>query len=118
LGDRTLLPVRSLMKIFIRICRSVRSEQDIDEIRASIHLKGITLADHSLNYNTLIRKYSEPHLREGMTVLVHSFSSVVFNVIQHACERGLRVKVITTEAQPSHTSALMKQKCIESGIEC
>ena len=73
LGDRTLLPIRCLIKIFLRISRSVTSDQFIEDIRASIHLKGITLAEHTLNYNTLIRKFSEPHLREGMVSIQQRF---------------------------------------------
>ena len=48
-GDRTLLPIKSLIKIYKRISRTVSSEQNIEEIRNSIHLRGITLSEHTLN---------------------------------------------------------------------
>ena len=48
------------------MAQKVDYEQGIDDIKSTIHLKGINLAEHSLQYNTLIRKFSEPHLREGM----------------------------------------------------
>ena len=53
-----------------------------------------------------------------MTVLIHSYSSVVLNAIQGASERGLRIKVITTEGMPSRTSDIVKNKCDSLGIEC
>ena len=66
LGDRTLLSLSCLIKIYFRMAQKVDFEQGIDDIKSTIHLKGLNLAEHSLQYNSLIRKFSEPHLREGM----------------------------------------------------
>ena len=52
------------------------------------------------------------------TVLIHSYSSTVLDVIRSVSERGTRIKVITTEGQPSNTSEIVKQACEELGIEC
>jgi len=57
-------------------------------------------------------------LRLSQTVLVHSYSSVVLDVIQSVSERGLRIKVITTEGMPSRTSAIVQEKCDQMGIQC
>lgn len=110
--------MQCLIKIYFRIAQKIDYEQSIEDIKSTIHLQGITLAEHSLQLNTLIRKFSEPHLREGMTILVHSYSSVVLDVIQGVSERGLRIKVITTEGMPSRTSAIVQEKCDRLGIEC
>lgn len=118
IGDRTLLSLQCLIKIYFRMAQKVDYDQGIEDIKSTIHLKGINLAEHSLQFNTLIRKFSEPHLREGMTVLVHSYSSVVLDVIQGVSERGLRIKVITTEGMPSHTSEIVREKCAQFGVEC
>jgi len=48
------------------MAQKVDYDQAIDDIKSTIHLKGINLAEHSLQSNVLIRKFSEPHLREGM----------------------------------------------------
>ena len=48
------------------MAQKVDYDQGIEDIKSTIHLKGINLAEHSLQFNTLIRKFSEPHLREGM----------------------------------------------------
>ena len=53
-----------------------------------------------------------------MTVLVHSYSSCVLDVLKFAHQNGNNIKIITTEAQPSNTSRLMREKCSEAGIEC
>lgn len=52
------------------------------------------------------------------TVLIHSYSSVVLDVIKGVSERGLRIKVITTEGMPSKTSDIVQARCNELGIEC
>ena len=116
--DRTLLSMRALVRIYFRMAQKVDYERNIKEIRTDIFMKGRSLADHTLQCSSLIQRYSEPHLREGMTILIHSYSRVVLNVIQHACERGLKLKVITTEAQPSHTSKQVADACEKMGIEC
>ena len=110
--------MQCLIKIYFRIAQKIDYEQSIEDIKSTIHLQGITLGEHSLQLNTLIRKFSEPHLREGMTILVHSYSSIVLDVIQGVSERGLRIKVITTEGMPSRTSAIVQEKCDKLGIEC
>lgn len=49
---------------------------------------------------------------------MHSYSSIVLDVIKSVCERGLYIKVITTEGMPSRTSAIVQEKCDQMGIEC
>ena len=65
--------------------QKVDYELGIEDIRSTIHLKGIDLAEHSLHFKTLIRKFSEPHLREGMVSghLFHLTSSFV--VLDGSC---------------------------------
>ena len=66
IGDRTLLSLQCLIKIYFRMAQKIDYEQGIEDIKSTIHLKGLNLAEHSLQFHTLIRKFSEPHLREGM----------------------------------------------------
>lgn len=49
---------------------------------------------------------------------MHSYSSVVVDLLLHASERGLKLNVITTESQPSNTGALVAEKCKEMGMPC
>ena len=48
------------------MAQKVDYEQTIEDIRSTIYLKGINLAEHILQVNNLIRNFAEPHLREGM----------------------------------------------------
>ena len=73
MGDRTLLSLQCLIKIYFRMSQKVDYEQGIDDIKSTICLKGINLAEHSLHYKALIRKFAEPHLREGMVSIFIQF---------------------------------------------
>ena len=64
--DRTMLSLRALLRIYFRMAQKVDYERTISEIRQSIHIKGMDFAHHCLNTHTLIKRFSEPHLREGM----------------------------------------------------
>mmetsp|Transcript_40307 Transcript_40307/g.52784 ORF Transcript_40307/g.52784 Transcript_40307/m.52784 type:complete len:111 (-) Transcript_40307:169-501(-) len=110
--------MQCLIKIYFRMAQKVDFEQTIEDIKSTIHLKGINLAEHTLQVNQLIRNFAEPHLREGMTVLIHSYSSIVLDVIKSVTERGLYIKVITTEGMPSRTSQIVQEKCDQMGVEC
>ena len=55
------------------------------------------MADHSIECNTQIVKYSRNVLRDGMTILVHCYSKAVIKVLKSASERGVRIEVITTD---------------------
>jgi translation initiation factor 2B subunit (eIF-2B alpha/beta/delta family) len=68
--------------------------------------------------NSIIRKFSFPHFREGMTLLLHSYSSCVLDVLEHLSERGMKIKVITTESQPTNTGVLVLEKCKNLGLDC
>lgn len=46
-----------------------------------------------------------------MTVLVHSYSTVVLDVLKNASERGVQVKVITTQSHPDATGDIVMAKC-------
>ena len=59
--------------------QKVDYELGIEDIRSTIHLKGIDLAEHSLHFKTLIRKFSEPHLREGMVSGKNKRSSLLLS---------------------------------------
>ena len=70
--------MQCLIKIYFRMAQKVDYEQTIEDIRSTIHLKGINLAEHILQVNNLIRNFAEPHLREGMVSPMASCLLMVF----------------------------------------
>lgn len=71
--------------------------------------------------STIIRKFAQPHFREGMKVLIHSHSSVVLDVLQSLSERGLAVECIVTESRPTQDGMQtnghkVQARCEELGL--
>ena len=50
--------MRALIKIYFRMAQKVDYERNIKEIRTDIFMKGSSLADHTLQCSSLIRKSS------------------------------------------------------------
>ena len=69
--------MQCLIKIYFRMAQKVDYEQGIEDIKSTIHIKGMNLAEHTLQFNMLIRKFSEPHLREGMVSWPHFLPNCV-----------------------------------------
>ena len=53
-----------------------------------------------------------------MTILVHSLSRCVIEVLRKAHDRGVRINVITTESQPFCTSKDVQKELDTIGIPC
>ncbi len=64
--DRTLLSYIALSRIYKHVAQKVNSEQDISDIKGQILKNGDKLAAHILNQSQIIRKFAQPHFREGM----------------------------------------------------
>lgn len=56
-------------------------------------------------------------IKNGMTILVHGYSSVVLYSLQKAKEKGINFKVLITEARPENSGELMGKKLKEAGID-
>lgn len=66
LRGRTLLSVVSLCRLYRRLAQKVNPHLDIAEIKNQIAQNGRNLAKQISNQHLIIRKYSQPHFREGM----------------------------------------------------
>ena len=57
-------------------------------------------------------------LRDGMRILVHSYSRAVIGVLKFASENGIRISVIVTESQPILNGKLVQEFCESFQIPC
>lgn len=74
-NDRTLLSVISLTRIYRRIAQKVNPHNSIEGIIKEIATNGTKLADHILMQSQIIRKFAQPHFREGMvSPLTHNLT--------------------------------------------
>jgi translation initiation factor eIF-2B subunit alpha len=90
----------------------------IGDIKKQIQIKGIQLAHHATLQLGIINSFAKDHFREGLTILLHSASSVVLNVLKHVSERGIKVNVIVTAGHPSNTGTIVAEQCKEMGLPC
>jgi translation initiation factor eIF-2B subunit alpha len=91
---------------------------NIDTIKETIGIQTKALADHSTDCKELIEKYSLSVLRDGMTILLHSYSNNVMRVLKSANERGIRINVLATESQPNGSGQVVKKYCDSLNIPC
>jgi|LauGreDrversion4_2_1035121.scaffolds.fasta_scaffold598542_2 hypothetical protein len=68
------------MRIYRRIAQKVNPDLDMKDIIREISRNGTKLADHIQMQSQIIRKFSQPHFREGMVSLSPTINSL-FNTV-------------------------------------
>ena len=89
---------------------------NMEEIKKCIQIKGMQLAHHSLIQHQAIHNAARAHFREGTTILLHSSSETVLDVLQNVSEQGVKINIIVTEGSPSDTGAYVKDRCTQMGL--
>lgn len=56
-------------------------------------------------------------MKNGMTILVHGYSSTVLFALETAKQKGINFQVLITEARPENSGDLMGKKLKEAGID-
>ena len=75
--------------IFKELRRRGLNLQDMNVLKDNIRQQTDKMADHCKNCTSLISKNSYNLMRDGMTILVHSYSRAVVDVLKSATDRGL-----------------------------
>ena len=93
---KSTLRFKALCEIYQRMIMKQISRRGIDLaninlVKDSIKDQTTKMADYSKNCSNLIVQYSQNLLRDGMNILVHSYSTVVIEVLRSTKERGIRV---------------------------
>ena len=102
---RSRLAFKALCAIFLKMIRKELGRRglnlsDISQVKENIKAQTAKMAEHSQCCTSLITQHSQNLLRDGMTILVHSHSRAVIDVLKSTKERGLRIQVISTESRP------------------
>ena len=75
---------------------NVKNMSKLNWVKDRIEEETQRLAEHSVRCSDLIEKLATMLIRDGMTVLVHSYSKCVIQVLKSARDRGIRINVICT----------------------
>ena len=119
---KSRLTFKALCAIYIKMVKKELGRSGVTgnftKIKENIQLRTQRMATYSVNCQNLIVKYASNVLRDGMTVMVHSTSRSVENVLQSAADRGIKIQVIATECQPQKMGLNVANFCQKLGIPC
>jgi len=100
---------------FITLCALDIS--DIDECKRTMIDRGnVFLAKTSLSRNK-IAQIAHPFVTDGSTIMTHSRSRVVLQLLQHAAAAKKRFKVYVTESMPDRVGVKMCEELRARGID-
>lgn len=71
-----------------------------------------------INCKHRIAKYGHPFIYEGSTILIHSFSQVVLEILIQAKSAKRQFSVYVTQSNPDDSGEVMQESLKEHGIEC
>ena len=100
------------------LSRNQVNRENILKIKAQIKQQIERLAEHSVKCQDIIEKHATNVIRDGMTILVHSLSKCVLEVLKKANDRGIRINIITTISEPFGTGRQVQDEMDKIGIPC
>jgi translation initiation factor eIF-2B subunit alpha len=81
-----------------------------------LQARGKELEERTKTARDQIATIASPFLRDGVVVMTHGYSRVVFSVLKHAAQRDKRVTVISTESRPQNNGTLLANRLAAEGI--
>ena len=97
---------------------NVKNMSKLNWVKDRIEEETQRLAEHSVRCSDLIEKLAKMLIRDGMTVLVHSYSKCVIQVLKSARDRGIRINVICTESMPFNSGIEIQKEMDRLRIPC
>ncbi|XP_074595493.1 eukaryotic translation initiation factor 2B subunit alpha [Brevipalpus obovatus] len=114
-----LIEVESLSEIFLRFISLTAEEyQSIDEVREALKSRGKLFEEKVIRCSRKIAKYGHPFIYEGSTVLVHSHSLVVQEILDQARLAKKRFNIYVTQSACDKSGQRTKDFCEKHGIPC
>ena len=117
---KSRLTFKAIAEIFVKVIKRVlqsnTKSHDIAKIKGNIKKETEALIKHCIQCSDRIERHSMNVLRDGMTILVHSYSRNVMKVLECAAKRGIRINVVATESQPICSGDQVVKECKEIGI--
>lgn len=102
-----------LFKRFITLA-SLDQEPDFEECKKVLLDRGRIFLRRVGSAKSTIESVSQPFIRDGSVILVHSFSRVVFQALAGACSKS--IKVFVTESGPDLSGRIMHERLLDAGI--
>jgi translation initiation factor eIF-2B subunit alpha len=87
-----------------------------EELKKELQARGKELEDRTKSARDQIATLSSPFFRDGVVVMTHGYSRVVFSVLKYAAQREKRITVIATESMPQNNGVSLAQRLAAEGI--
>uniref|UniRef100_A0A8C4QB97 Translation initiation factor eIF2B subunit alpha n=1 Tax=Eptatretus burgeri TaxID=7764 RepID=A0A8C4QB97_EPTBU len=109
--------VLSGCELFLRsITLTKLDEEPIIECRKLLIERGNLFLSKVSTSRSKIAKLCHPFVRDGATILTHSYSRVLLRILEQAVEARKRFSVLVTESQPDGSGHVMAEKLRELNV--
>jgi translation initiation factor eIF-2B subunit alpha len=98
------------------IGKSLRDVEDFEEIKAHLVANGRLFVSRAREARVKIAEIGARFVKDGSTVLIHSYSRVVLAVLTRAAEENRRFRVFITESRPNGSGLKSKRVLERHGI--
>lgn len=118
--NRSILSLKACSEILINIINKHISKKinfDFETIKQSLVTITQDLRLLSVYAKDKISHFFNWSIKNGMTLLIHGYSSTIAHALVHARESGINFNVLITEARPDNTGEIMASLLKEHGIE-
>ncbi|KAJ1920197.1 translation initiation factor eIF-2B subunit alpha [Tieghemiomyces parasiticus] len=94
------------------------SNADLDECRANLINRGTKFVEKAGACRESIAELGGPFIRDGSTILVHSYSRVIMALLLRAAANNQRFRVYVTESRPTNSGYRTAARLREAGVPC
>eukprot|EP00794_Sanderia_malayensis_P014409 gene14409-15910_t len=117
--ENSVTSVSSGSELFLRFVTLASLDQtDFQECKRILVERGQLFLQKAAGSRKRIAKLSTQFIRDGATILTHSKSRVVYQLLKEATEQNKRFNVYITESLPDKSGHMMKKNLEELGIPC
>lgn len=100
------------------VMRSLDNIENFEETKAHLVANGQLFVQRARQAREKIAETGSLFVKDGATILIHSYSRVVLAVLTKAAQRNKRFKVYITESRPNGAGLKSKQVLEHHGIPC
>jgi len=114
--------VQSGCELFVRfitlLARSLLEDKDFQKSKQVMVERGMTYLKRVELSRGKIAQLCKPFIRDGTTLLIHSFSRVVLETLKLAAQSQIRFTVYVTESRPDDSGKTMVESLEAANIPC
>ncbi|KAG8199276.1 hypothetical protein JTE90_003698 [Oedothorax gibbosus] len=117
--DCSVTSVKSACELFMRfITLSALDHSDFKECKEVLSVRGAVFLKRLINARAKIAKFGQTFIVDGVKILIHSHSRVVYETLLAAHAVHKKFHVYVTESAPDFSGKVMYEKLVKAGLSC